>query len=219
MNDISAMEPMLVPEGDPALDDLTFDLNRTTARLVGSMPPEIRKRDGPVGALDEFLYYSNFLEGHQTTPREIERALRKDFSNDSKQRILQYEALAHIHVQQLIDTACDPQDLWPASEEYTKWLHREICCRLPAELLVMRTVDTGRKVRVVPGEYREGPLDVGQHDPPHHAAKSLISCVDSLRPTVAIDSRNRGSLCRWPLRIIALPGFIHSRTVMGESRG
>ena len=128
MNDISAMEPMLVPEGDPALDDLTFDLNRTTARLAGSMPPEIRKEMARL-VRSMNCYYSNFLEGHQTTPREIERALRKDFSNDSKQRILQYEALAHIHVQQLIDTACDPQDLWPASEEYTKWLHREFCRR------------------------------------------------------------------------------------------
>ena len=35
---------------------------------------------------------------------------------------------------------------------------------VPAELLVMRTVDTGREVRVVPGDYREGPVDVGQHD-------------------------------------------------------
>ena len=169
MNDVSAMEPMLVPEGDPALDDLTFDLNRTTARLAGSMPSEIQKEMARL-VRSMNCYYSNFLEGHQTTPREIERALRKDFSNDSKQRILQYEALAHIHVQQLIDTACDPQDLWPASEEYTKWLHREFCSRLPAELLVMRTVDTGREVHVVPGEYREGPVDVGQHDPPHYAA-------------------------------------------------
>jgi len=81
-------------------------------------------------------YYSNFLEGHQTTPREIERALRSDFSNDSKQRVRQYEALAHIHVQQLIDAGEDPQDLWPASEGYATWLHREFCSRLPPELLV-----------------------------------------------------------------------------------
>ncbi len=163
------MEPMLVPEGDWALDDLTFDLNRMTARLAGSMPSEIQKEMARL-VRSMNCYYSNFLEGHQTTPREIERALRKDFSNDSKQRILQYEALAHIHVQQLIDTACDPQDLWPASEEYAKWLHREFCSRLPPELLVMRTADTDREVHVVPGEYREGPVDVGLHNPPHYAA-------------------------------------------------
>jgi Fic family protein len=53
-------------------------------------------------------YYSNFIEGSQTTPREIERALRKEFATDHKQRALQHEALAHIHVQQLIDTGADP---------------------------------------------------------------------------------------------------------------
>jgi Fic family protein len=169
MNDNSAMEPMLVPEGDSALDDLTFDLNRTTASLAGSMPAEIQKELARL-VRSMNCYYSNFIEGHQTTPREIERAMRSDFSNDSKQRALQYEALAHIHVQQLIDTGGDPQHLWPASDSYAKWLHREFCSRLPPELLVMRTADTKREVLVVPGEYRTGPVDVGQHDPPNYAA-------------------------------------------------
>jgi Fic family protein len=163
------MEPMLVPEGDSALDDLTFDLNRMTASLAGSMPAEIQKELARL-VRSMNCYYSNFLEGHQTTPREIERAMRSDFSNDSKQRALQYEALAHIHVQQLIDDSKDPQDLWPASDGYAKWLHREFCSRLPPELLVMRTADTNREVHVVPGEYREGPVDVGQHDPPNYAS-------------------------------------------------
>lgn len=165
MIDVARMEPMLVPDGDATLDDLTFDLNRTTARLAGSMPAEIQQELARL-VRSMNCYYSNFLEGHQTTPREIERALRQDFSGDTKQRVLQYEALAHIEVQRLIDSGADPQNLWPASEEYAKWLHREFCSRLPPELLVMRTVDTGREVRVVPGEYREGPVDVGQHVPP-----------------------------------------------------
>jgi Fic family protein len=169
MKDVSAMEPMLVPEGDSALDDLTFDLNRITSRLAGSMPLEIQQELARL-VRSMNCYYSNFLEGHQTTPREIERALRQDFSKDSKQRVLQYEAVAHIQVQALIDAGQDPRDLWPASEGYTKWLHREFCSRLPPELLVMRTVDTDREVHVVPGEYREGPVDVGRHDPPHYAS-------------------------------------------------
>jgi Fic family protein len=161
------MEPMLMPEGDSALDDLTFDLNRRSATLAGSIPAEIQKELGRL-VRSMNCYYSNFLEGHQTTPREIERALRSDWSNDSKQRILQLEALAHIQVQQLIDAGEDPQDLWPASDGYTRWLHREFCTRLPPDLLVMRTVDTGREIYVVPGEYRTGTVDVGRHVPPDH---------------------------------------------------
>jgi Fic family protein len=162
------MEPMLVPEGDPTLDDLTFDLNRRTASLAGSMPPEIQKELGRL-VRSMNCYYSNFIEGSQTTPREIERALRSDFAKDGKQRSLQQEALAHIHVQELIDAGDDPQDLWPASDGYVRWLHREFCSRLPADLLIMRTIDTDREVVVVPGEYRTGPVDVGLHDPPNHA--------------------------------------------------
>lgn len=150
MNDVSAMEPMLVPEGDSTLDDLAYDLNRRTASFSGSMHPEIQKELGRL-VRSMNCYYSNFIEGSQTTPREIERAMRGDFSKDPKQRSLQQEALAHIEVQRMIDAGEDPQDLWPASDGYVRWLHREFCSRLPADMLVMRTVDTDREVVVVPG--------------------------------------------------------------------
>ena len=163
----AAMEPMLVPEGDPTLDDLAFDLNRKTASLAGSMHPEIQKELGRL-VRSMNCYYSNFIEGSQTTPREIERALRQEFATDNQQRALQHEALAHIHVQQLIDAGADPRD-WPASDGYVRWLHREFCSRLPPEMLVMRTVDTNREVVVLPGEYRSGTVDVRRHTPPPHS--------------------------------------------------
>ena len=167
MNDTSTMEPMLVPDGDSELDDLAFELNRRTASLAGSMSTEIQRELGRL-VRSMNCYYSNFLEGHHTTPREIERALRSDFANDSKQRILQHEALAHIQVQELIDSGEDPPDCWPASDSYVRWLHREFCSRLPPELLAMRTVDTDREVLMIPGEYRTGTVDVGRHVPPNH---------------------------------------------------
>lgn len=166
MTDVAALEPLLIPEGDSTLDDLAFDLNRRTASLAGAMHPEIQKE---LGRLVRSIncYYSNFIEGSQTTPREIERALRQEFATNNKQRALQHEALAHIHVQQLIDAGEDPQE-WPASDVYVRWLHREFCSRLPPEMLVMRTVDTNQEVVVVPGEYRTGTVDVGVHTPPNH---------------------------------------------------
>jgi hypothetical protein len=48
-------------------------------------------------------YYSNLIEGHDTHPIDIERALKSDYSNDAKKRDLQLEAQAHIAVQKWID--------------------------------------------------------------------------------------------------------------------
>lgn len=53
-------------------------------------------------------YYSNFIEGHETRPRDIDRALHGDFSSNPKQRALQYEARAHIELQTAIDSDQDP---------------------------------------------------------------------------------------------------------------
>ena len=48
-------------------------------------------------------YYSNLIEGHDTHPVDIERALKNDYSNDPRKRDLQLEAKAHMTVQQWID--------------------------------------------------------------------------------------------------------------------
>jgi Fic family protein len=48
-------------------------------------------------------YYSNLIEGHDTHPVDIERALRNDYSLDARKRDLQLEAKAHIAVQEWID--------------------------------------------------------------------------------------------------------------------
>jgi Fic family protein len=66
----------------------------------------------------------------------------------------------------MIDLKQDPVELWPASEEYVRWLHREFCTRLPAEFLVSRTIDTGREVAIVPGEFRTADVAVGMDAPP-----------------------------------------------------
>jgi hypothetical protein len=44
-------------------------------------------------------YYSNLIEGHDTHPIDIERALKNDYSHDTRKRDLQLEAKAHIAVQ------------------------------------------------------------------------------------------------------------------------
>jgi Fic family protein len=114
-------------------------------------------------------YYSNLIEGHDTHPQDIERALHKDFSSQPKKRALQLEAVAHIEVQKAIDEgADDPSE--PTTASYTLWLHREFCRRLPEELLWVEDPHSGRRVRVRPGEFRDGEVEVGRHVPPAASA-------------------------------------------------
>jgi len=159
------MEPMLIIESDRALEDLTFDLVQKAASLTAVLKPEVRTEIGRLVRSTD-CYYSNFLEGHQTHPRDIERALAGDYSADPAQRSLQEEARAHIEVQAAIDADTEASKDWPASEPYVRWIHREFCSRLPDDMLVTRTVDTKRVVRIVPGEYRTDTVEVGQHTPP-----------------------------------------------------
>ena len=44
-------------------------------------------------------YYSNRIESEGTHPIDIEKAMRKEFSNDAKEKKLQMLSLAHIEVQ------------------------------------------------------------------------------------------------------------------------
>ena len=47
-------------------------------------------------------YYSNLIEGHDTHPLDIDRALKNDFSKDKVKCDLQKEAFAHIAVHKKI---------------------------------------------------------------------------------------------------------------------
>jgi Fic family protein len=110
-------------------------------------------------------YYSNLIEGHDTHPRDIDRALHQDLSTKPKQRALQLEAVAHIEVQKAIDEGRDEPSS-PASAAYAQWLHREFCSRLPDEMLWVENASGDRRIRIKPGEFRDSEVQVGQHLPP-----------------------------------------------------
>ena len=48
-------------------------------------------------------YYNNLIEGHDTHPIDIEKALKQDDSENQEGRNLQLEAKAHINVQKWMD--------------------------------------------------------------------------------------------------------------------
>lgn len=159
---VSSMEPMLPEEAASRdLEDLAVQLVADANALAGRSHPLLR---ASVGDLVRSMncYYSNLIEGHNTHPRDIDRALANDFSAEPRQRDLQREALAHIHVQKLIDDGEDPQ-VWPATATYARWLHREFCARLPADMKFVDHPGTGERVPIEPGEFREREVVVGQH--------------------------------------------------------
>jgi Fic family protein len=159
------MEPMLPPDGARKLEDLAIDLATKASGLARQLPQAVRRGMGDL-VRSMNCYYSNLIEGHDTHPRDIDRALaHSDYSADSEKRALQMEAVAHIEVQRLIDRREDLQ-AEPTSTEYITWLHREFCRRLPDELLWVENPDSGERLPVVAGALRKGWVQVGRHIPP-----------------------------------------------------
>jgi Fic family protein len=58
-------------------------------------------------------YYSNLIEGHDTRPQDIERALAGELDRDEGRRNLQLEAAAHVRVQREVDRMGDEGRLSP----------------------------------------------------------------------------------------------------------
>ncbi|HEU4603869.1 MAG TPA: Fic family protein [Steroidobacteraceae bacterium] len=168
-------------EGTEALENLAFDLAREASELSGQLHPIVRLS---VAELVRSMncYYSNLIEGHNTHPRDIDRALAEDYSSDPRKRDLQLEARAHIEVQRMIDARADfPKP--PASRAFIEWTHREFCTRLPESLLIVENPDTRERLQVVPGELRTRGVAVGRHIPP--AAEELPAFLNRFEQAYA----------------------------------
>ncbi|MFN2548550.1 MAG: Fic family protein [Myxococcales bacterium] len=163
---ISRMEPLL-PGPRRELDELAAALLRKSSALGEGLHPITRA--GLVDLLREMnSYYSNLIEGHRTRPRDIEKAMRRDFSRVPEQKALQLESIAHIRTQQKIEErlASEP-DLDVCSTEFLCWIHGELYKDFPPEFLVV-TSKSGRHAAVKPGKLRHLDVELGAHLPPEH---------------------------------------------------
>ncbi len=162
---IALMEPLVLAADSrhrPVLNDLVMALTAASAGLRRSLP------DGVVAALSDLVramncYYSNLIEGHDTHPVDIERALKKDYSTDPEMRNLQLEAAAHVSVQKWIDAGGLEG---PATTQHAiREIHQRFCKLLPEELLLIEHPTTKEQIPVVPGGLREYEVEVGRHRP------------------------------------------------------
>lgn len=162
---VTRMTPFLLSDeakGRAKINDLAVELVARSAGFKRSLP------EGTLTALAELVrvmncYYSNLIEGHNTHPMAIERAIRKNYDADPKKRNLQLEAEAHVAVQRWIDAGSLTGRA--TTLDGIREVHRRFCAALPEELLWVDVPGTKERVRVIPGELREDFVEVGEHVP------------------------------------------------------
>jgi Fic family protein len=161
------IEPCLLDEIGPELLDLVAKPSSEAASLGARLHP--RSAEGLAGAVRIMnCYYSNLIEGHNTTPREIAAALADHLAIGEERRNLQLEALAHIRVQCEIERLHGQGALpKPASIDFIRWLHRRLYEHAPEAMLIVR--GETRELRMMPGDFWSRPEEsviVGRHRPP-----------------------------------------------------
>jgi len=161
------IEPTRLENPPEVVADLVAELSASSAKLGRSLHPRTAAHLAELVRIMN-TYYSNLIEGHDTRPLDIERALAGEFDKDDRRRNLQREATAHIHVQAEVDRmAADEKLADPASVDFIQWLHKEFYRDGPEAML--RITAAGRDFTMTPGAWRSRPehdVAVGRHLPP-----------------------------------------------------
>ena len=161
------IEPARLENPPEGVADLVAELSAKSAKLGRSLHPRTAAHLAELVRIMN-TYYSNLIEGHDTRPRDIERALAGQLDKDEGRRNLQIEAAAHVRVQAELDRlASDDKLPEPASVDFIRWLHKEFYQDAPKPML--RIQGAGRHFTLKPGEWRSHPehdVAVGRHVPP-----------------------------------------------------
>src|SRR3984957_11729000 len=164
---VSRIEPARLDEPTGPIADAIAELAAAAAMLGKALHPRTASNLADLVRIMN-TYYSNLIEGHDTRPREIERALAGELDQDEGRRNLQLEAAAHVRVQREVERMCAEGMLpAPASDAFLKWLHLEFYRNAPEAMLLIKHGPT--EFRMQPGEWRSGPeqdVAVGRHVPP-----------------------------------------------------
>lgn len=170
----ASMEPLSPGKGLETLSELCARILFGAGKLSGQVhsPVVLSKIAELVQGMN--CYYSNLIEGHQTTPLDIERAFKKDFSEDPKQQENQLLGLAHIETErEMRKLLSEETDIDVYSPEFICSLHESFYSRLPESLHFTQDLD-GKQYRVHPGKTRDHMVGVGAHTPPHYDKLSIF---------------------------------------------
>src|SRR5271157_45603 len=135
---VQRIEPARLEEAPEAISDLVAEIAAASAKLGHSLHPRTAANLADLVRIMN-TYYSNLIEGHNTRPKDIERALAGQFDMDRERRNLQIEAAAHVRVQAEVDRMAAGGTLPdPASSDFLRWLHREFYRDAPPDMLRLR---------------------------------------------------------------------------------
>ena len=196
------IEPCRLEQPPEQIADVVAEIAAASATLGRALHPRTAANLADLVRLMN-CYYSNLIEGHDTRPRDIERAMSGDLDTNEQRRNLQREAVAHIRVQALIDgMAAQGTSAEPTSRDFISWLHREFYAGAPDEMLLIGEGD--RQFRMVPGEWRSRPEHdnaVGRHVPP--SSNRVDDFMKYFEERYAPDRLGKAA------RIIAIPAAHH----------
>jgi Fic family protein len=165
------IEPCFFEEHIPAeLADLSVDIQREASGLGQGLHPDSAAELADLVRVMN-CYYSNLIEGHNTRPRDIEKALA-GAELEEETRPLALEARAHVIVQRAIDEM-HRNGTMPVttSVEFLTWVHKAFYDEMPEEFRVIEHPN-GTSEPIVPGRMRQpgdSEVSVGRHNPPSSA--------------------------------------------------
>lgn len=159
------MEPLFPMESN-GLVNIAMEVYRQSSSLENLLNPITRKE--VIRLLRHInTYYSNRIEGEHTTPADIEKAVKKEYSSDTKKRGLQELSIAHIEVQDLIDEwLIENPELNICSKDFLCKIHSEFYVRVPASFLKIIDPNMGDDLEMVPGKIRTREVRIANHFSP-----------------------------------------------------
>ena len=160
------------PQLGPLLEKAADLMRKATALGTGSKKAAQSELRTLLRSMNS--YYTNRIEGENTRPSDIERALQQNFSSNAdlarKQRLavahIRTEALCEIELERRLEADGPDAARWLYSPEALTWLHKELFRDLPENDL--RLADGSI---MVPGTLRRRAVAVGRHEAP--TARSL----------------------------------------------
>ena len=109
-------------------------------------------------------YYSNQIEAEGTHPIDTEKAMRKEYSKDEKEKNLQMLSVSHIKTQESLEKSIE-DGINPLSKECITEIHKTFYSQEGMESFLFVSNDN-RTVELVPGELRDDNVQVGDHIAP-----------------------------------------------------
>jgi len=164
----TSMEPLFPESGRAELASLSVEIFKKSGQLKTSLPAEVVRSEVAQLVCEMNSYYSNLIEGHKTLPRDIEKALKNNFSLSVKDQRNQRMSVAHIKTEksmrQMLVGAPDT-DVY--SPKFIRGLHQNFYSHLPEAEWVTQS-KSGTEFSLSPGAHRTYNVDVGKHIPPHY---------------------------------------------------